>query len=180
MWTLLRELKILSFLKLRTIEWRSRGAMLITFQSIHHSFPRRATIHSISCMSCQVPRTERVSCFYRTTEMYALALIRSGHVVQGLRESEFMFRRIKESPRRSAQLIDEVDEFPLSKSVWPRITSSTDAPSNLKHLFSTTSYKHQFPSLFHHVQHSRTLSIHTLPLPTSRAQHSSPMSLSVV
>lgn len=56
------------------------------------------------------PEMDVSAAFIEPIAMYALALIRSGHVVQGLTESEFMFHRIKESPRRSAQLIDEVDE----------------------------------------------------------------------
>lgn len=44
------------------------------------------------------------------TAMYALALIRSGFVAEGLTESENMFRRIKETAASSPTLSDEVDE----------------------------------------------------------------------
>lgn len=56
------------------------------------------------------PKMAVSSAFIEPTAMYALALIRSGLVAQGLTESEFMFRRIKESAPASTQLADEVDE----------------------------------------------------------------------
>ncbi len=56
------------------------------------------------------PETTVSAAFIEPTAMYALALIRSGHVAQGLTESELMFRRIKDSAPSNAHLADEVDE----------------------------------------------------------------------
>lgn len=57
------------------------------------------------------PEMTLSSSFIEPTAMYAVALIGSGQVVEGLAQSEQMFRRIKDSAAGlKASLIDEVDE----------------------------------------------------------------------
>ncbi|KAI1332380.1 hypothetical protein F5Y16DRAFT_357650 [Xylariaceae sp. FL0255] len=57
------------------------------------------------------PETAVDSSFIEAASMYAVAMIGSGQVAEGLAESEFMFQRIRESEQgNKAQLNDEIDE----------------------------------------------------------------------
>lgn len=55
------------------------------------------------------PQAEVTSSFIEPTAMYAVAMLGSGQVVEGLAQSEMMFQRIRESAA-DAQVVDEIEE----------------------------------------------------------------------
>jgi pentatricopeptide repeat protein len=53
------------------------------------------------------PEVKPTSSFIEPTAMYAVAMIGSGHVVEGLTQAEYMFQRIRD---HNSQLADEIEE----------------------------------------------------------------------
>ncbi|TPX09072.1 uncharacterized protein E0L32_001666 [Thyridium curvatum] len=56
------------------------------------------------------PEVQVTPSFIEPTAMYAVAMIGSGQVLEGLTQSEVMFQRIRESAQDRAQLADEIEE----------------------------------------------------------------------
>ncbi|ROV95267.1 hypothetical protein VPNG_08979 [Cytospora leucostoma] len=97
------------------------------------------------------PLTMADSSFIEPTAMFAVALIGSGQVLEGLKESEIMFHRIRQSKPDDAHLAAEVEEgvdfvtrYMTSRSIAdPReLASQTSAPTPT---FSTSPYHSSTP-----------------------------------
>jgi pentatricopeptide repeat protein len=105
------------------------------------------------------PDTVVDASFIEPTAMFAVALIGSGQVVEGLNEAEAMFHRIRSSKPDDAQLVAEVEEgmdfvsrYMTSRAITdPResAASQTSAPSPYQSAPSVSSYEDTFDPYAH-------------------------------
>ncbi|SPQ23884.1 b30df88a-83c0-4131-a685-e7606745723c [Thermothielavioides terrestris] len=101
------------------------------------------------------PEVQPTSSFIEPTAMYAVALIGSGQVLEGLSQAEYMFQRIRDGAvDRKSQLADEIEEGAefISRFMAARgITDPRNAPApvaEVQHSFPASPYSPS-PAPFH-------------------------------